>query len=58
MDMEVGLETKENVSSKELRALLLYGFCLGRKATKAARNTYSAMDEDRLSMRTAQHWLN
>ena len=56
--MDVDRESEMNLSCKELRVLLLHEFRLDRKATKAARNIYSTMSEDRLSIRAAQHWFN
>ena len=59
MDMDVDRESEMNLSSKELRrVLLLYEFRLGRKVTDAARNICSTMGEDTLSIRTAQHCFN
>ena len=47
-----------NLSRKELRVLLLHKFRLGRKATEAARNICSTMNEDTPSILTAQHCFN
>ena len=58
MNMDVDRESEMNLSCKELRVLLLHEFRLGRKATEAARNIYSTMGEDTLSIRTVQHWFN
>ena len=58
MDIDVDRESEINLSSKELRVLLLHEFRLGHKATEAARNIYSTMSEDTLSIRTAQHCFN
>ena len=58
MDMNVDRESEMNLSCKELRVLLFYEFCLGRKATKAARNIWSTMGESTLSVHTVQHWFN
>ena len=56
MDVDHGL--KMNLSHREIRALLLHEFRLGRTATEATNNICSAMGEDILSICTAQHWLN
>ena len=53
--MDVDQESQMNLSRKELRVLLLHEFRFGRKATEAARNICSTMDEDTLSIRSAQH---
>ena len=58
MDIDVNRMSEMNLSCKELRVLLLHEFRLGRKATEAARNMYSTMGEDTLSIRTAQHWFS
>ena len=58
MDIDVDRQTEMNLSCKELRVLLLHEFRLGCKATETARNIFSTMGEDTLSIDTAQHWLN
>ena len=58
MDMDVDRESEINLPCKEIRVLLLHEFCLGRKATKAARNICSTMGEDTFSIRSMQHWFN
>ena len=55
MDVDVDGESEMNLSRKELPVLLLHEFRLGGKATEAARNICSTMDEDTLSIRTVQH---
>ena len=58
MDMDVDRESEMNLSRKELQVLLFHEFRLGRKAKEAVRNICSTMEEDTLSIRTAQHWFN
>ena len=56
MDVDHGL--KMNLSHREIRALLLYEFRLGRTATEATNNICSTVGEDILSICMAEHWLN
>ena len=58
MDLGVDRESEMNLSSKELRVLLLHELRLARKVTKASRYICSTMGKDTLSIRTRQHWLN
>ena len=58
MDMDVDRESGMNLSCKKFRVLLLHEFRFGRKPTEAARHICSMMDEDTLSIRTAQHCFN
>jgi len=56
--MDTDHELKMNLSSREIRVLLLHEFRLDHRATEAANNICSTMGEDVLSIRTAQHWFN
>ena len=56
--MNVDRESEMNLSCEELRVLLLHEFRLARKATEAARNIFSTIGKDTLSIRTAQHCFN
>ena len=56
--MDVSHELKMNPSRREIRVLLLREFRLDRRATEAANNVYSTMDDDVISIHTAQHWFN
>ena len=47
-----------NLSRTEIRVLLLHEFRLGRRATKATGNMRNTMDEDVLSILTAQYWFH
>ena len=56
--MDVDQQSQMNLSCKDLRVLLLHEFRLVRTATEAARNICSTMDEDTLSIHTAQYCFN
>ena len=55
IDMDVDHRLKIKVSRKEIRVLLLYEFHLDHRTTEAPNDICSAMDEDILSIHTAQH---
>ena len=52
--MDVDHALKMNLSHREIRALSLHEFHLGRTATEATNNICSTMGEDILSICTAQ----
>ena len=58
IDMDVDVESKINLSLREIRVLLLHEFRLGHKATEAANNICSTMGQGLVSTRTAQRWFN
>ena len=43
IDMDVDVESRINLSHKDVRVLLLHEFLLGHKATEAASNICSTM---------------
>ena len=56
--MNADRESEMSLSCEELRVLQLHEFRLTRKATESARNIYSTMSENTLSIRTTQHCFN
>ena len=56
--MDVDVESKINLSHREIRVLLLHEFRLGHKATEAASNICGTMGQGLVSTRTAQRWFN
>ena len=49
---------KINLSRRDIRLLLVHEFRLGSKTTEATNNICSTMDDDLLSIRTAQYCFN
>ena len=56
--MDVSHELKMNLSRREIRVLLLRKLRLGCRAMEANNNMYGVMDDDVISIHTAQHWFN
>jgi histone-lysine N-methyltransferase SETMAR len=56
--MDVDVESKINLSHREIRVLLLHEFRLGHNATEAASNICATMGQGLVSTRTAQRWFN
>ena len=52
--MDVDVESKINLSHREIRVLLLHEFRLDHKATEAVNNICSKMGQGLVSTRTAQ----
>ena len=52
--MDVDVESKINLSHREIRVLLLHEFRLGHKATEAASNICGTMRQGLVSTLTAQ----
>ena len=51
-------ELEIEISSRDVRVLLLHEFRLSHKATEAANNICNTMGKEVGSIRSAQHWFN
>ena len=56
--MDADHQLKINLLRREIPTILLHQFPLSHKATESAKNICSTMDEDLLSIHTAQHCFN
>ena len=56
--MDTDKNEKNNISRRDIRAILLHEFRLSVKASEAANRVCSTMGSGVLSIRTAQHWFH
>jgi len=58
MNVDVNVESKMEISRRQLRVLSVHEFLLGHKTMKATSNICSTVGKDAPSICTAQRWFN